>query len=130
MSHIFLYGPSGVGKSTIGKILALNLNLPFEDLDRVIEINANMSIPEIIEEQGEARLRDYETVALKRIINNKTSVIALGGGALLREENRTLAENNGRVFLLIAELSTLLERLQNDSYKRPLLAGDLKSKLT
>jgi shikimate kinase / 3-dehydroquinate synthase len=57
-------------------------------------------------------------------------VIALGGGALLRDENRRLAEANGSVLLLMAELPTLLERMRNDSGKRPLLAGDLQSKLT
>ena len=57
-------------------------------------------------------------------------MIALGGGALLRDENRTFAESHGRVVLLMAELTTLLERLQNDSGKRPLLVGELSEKLT
>ena len=130
MTHIFLYGPSGTGKSTIGKTLARNLNLPFVDSDHIIEINAGMSISEITEEQGIARVRDLETIALKQIVNDKESVIALGGGALLRDENRRLVENSGNVILLMAELPTLFERLQNDSHKRPLLAGDLKSKLS
>ncbi len=128
MTHIFLYGPPGTGKSTIGKIIARNLKLPFIDLDRVIETNAGMSIPQIMDQQGESAFRDLETTALKNI-SNEESVIALGGGALLRDENRQLAENNGKVLLLIAELDTLLERLNEDSNKRPLLAGDLKSKL-
>ena len=130
MTHIFLYGPSGAGKSTIGSLLARNLNLPFVDADQVIEINAGMPIPQIMEEQGETRLRDFETSALKQIIIQKEAVIALGGGALLRDENRSLVENAGKIILLMAEMSTLLERLQNDSSERPLLAGHLKSKLT
>jgi 3-dehydroquinate synthase len=129
MSHIFLYGPSGSGKSTIGSFLARNLQLPFVDSDRVIESNAGMSIPEIMEKQGETSLRDFETAALKQIVQDKECVVALGGGALLRDENRALVESNGRVILLIAQLPTLLERLQGDTHKRPLLAGDLKSKL-
>ena len=128
--HIFLYGPVGVGKSTIGKVLAHNLNLPFLDSDQVIEMNAGMSIPQIMAQQGEMACRDLETAALKQIINNKESVIALGGGALLREENRALVENNGRVIFLMAELNTLLGRLRSDSNQRPLLAGDLHEKLT
>lgn len=138
MPHIFLYGPPGTGKSTIGKLLAQSLRLPFIDLDRVIETDAGMSIPQIMEQQGETAFRDMETVALKALcpplpkgegVGVRESVIALGGGALLRDENRAFAEANGKVLLLMAELPTLLERLQKESGKRPLLAGDLKSKL-
>ncbi len=128
--HLFLYGPPGTGKSTIGKLLARSLKLPFIDLDRVIEMNAGMSIPQIMEQQGETAFRDMETAALKALATEKESIIALGGGALLREENRVFAEANGMVLLLMAELQTLLERLHHESGKRPLLSGDLKSKLT
>lgn len=130
MSDIFLYGPSGVGKSTIGEILARNLKLPLVDSDRIIEANAGTSIPKIMEEQGETKLRDFETAALKQILNGSEAVVALGGGALLRDENRALVEKCGTVILLTAELITLAERLRNDPHKRPLLAGDLQSRLT
>jgi 3-dehydroquinate synthase len=128
MPYLFLYGPPGTGKSTIGQRLAKNLHLPFIDLDRVIETNAGMSIPQIVEIQGESAFRELETKTLKNLPNEE-SVIALGGGALLREENRALAESNGKVILLTAELDTLLMRLNEDANERPLLAGDLKSKL-
>jgi 3-dehydroquinate synthase len=130
MTPIFLYGPPGTGKSTIGKKLAQNLKLPFIDLDRVIETNAGMSIPQIMEQQGESTFRDLESVALKNTLNERESVVALGGGALLRDENRTFAENNGKIILLMAELTTLLERLHYESGHRPLLAGDLREKLS
>ena len=132
MTHIFLYGPPGTGKSTIGKIIADNLNLPFIDLDRVIESNAGKSIPEIMEAQGEPAFRDLETAALKESVglaSSVTNIIALGGGALLKEENRKFAEANGKILLLMADLNTLMERLKN-SNNRPLLTGDVKSKLT
>src|SRR5689334_18633080 len=122
--HIFLYGPSGAGKSTVGKALAQHLNLSFVDSDQMIEINTGISIPEIMETQGEPGLRYFETAVLRQIVEEKESVVALGGGALLREENRALVENSGNVFLLMAELPTLLERLQKDEHKRPLLRGD------
>ncbi len=136
--HIFLYGPPGTGKTTIGQMLANNLRLPFIDLDRVIESNADMSIAQIIETHGEPAFRELETITLKSLIpplplgeglGVRDCVIALGGGALLRDENRQFAESNGKVVVLMAEMDTLLKRLNEDSSKRPLLAGDLKSKL-
>jgi 3-dehydroquinate synthase len=130
MSHIFLYGPVGAGKSTVGKVLARNLKLSFVDSDQMIETNAGQSIFEIMTQQGEMTARDLETAALKQILHDKDSVIALGGGALLREENRALVEDNGTVIFLAAELETLFERLHSDTNKRPLLAGDLREKLT
>ncbi len=130
MHHIFLYGPPGTGKTTIGKMLARNLHLPFVDLDRVIETDAGMSIPQIMEQEGESMFRDLETAALKNISNAKESVVALGGGALLRDENRSVATGNGKVILLMAELSTLLERLNASSNIRPLLVGDLREQLS
>jgi shikimate kinase/3-dehydroquinate synthase len=132
MPHIFLYGPPGTGKSTIGKTLARSLNMPFVDLDRVIETNAGMAISQIMDQQGETTFRDQETAALKEAVHapsGTSQVIALGGGALLRDENRALAEAHGTVVLLNAELNTLLERLKNDAGKRPLLAGDMREKL-
>ena len=144
--HIFLYGPPGTGKSTVGKKLAGNLKLPFIDLDRVIETNTGMAISRIMEQQGESIFRDLETAALKEAVGHTfsvtnptnpgglqtrpTLVIALGGGALLRDENRTFAESHGKVILLMAELKTLLERLNTESGNRPLLVGDLREKLT
>jgi 3-dehydroquinate synthase len=67
---------------------------------------------------------------LKNLVNNDESVVALGGGALLRDENRSCAGSNGKVVLLMAELETLLERLREESGKRPLLAGDPEIKLS
>jgi 3-dehydroquinate synthase len=125
--HLFLYGPPGTGKSTIGKIIARNLKLPFVDLDRVIEGNTDTPIAEIMERQGETAFRELETSALHDLSGE--NVVALGGGALLREGNRRWAESFGRVIVLSADIDTLYQRLHESPVKRPLLAGDLKSKL-
>jgi shikimate kinase / 3-dehydroquinate synthase len=130
MPHIFLYGPPGTGKSTMGKILARNLQLPFIDLDRLVEKNAGMPVSLIIEQLGELMFRNFETSTLRALADESESVVALGGGALVREENRSFAESHGEVILLIARLETLIERLNQDPTKRPLLSGDLDEKLS
>jgi shikimate kinase/3-dehydroquinate synthase len=130
MPHIFLYGPPGTGKSTIGKILARDLKLPFIDLDRLIEKTAGMPISLMMDQQGELMFRNFETSTLMALADESESVVALGGGALLRDQNRIFAERHGIVILLIAKLETLLERLDQDYTKRPLLSGNLDEKLS
>ena len=129
MGHIFLYGPPGSGKTSVGEILAKNLNLPFIDLDNNIELAAGMDVYRIMVERGEATFRDIESAELKRIGLKPASVVALGGGTLLRDENLAYVESHGEVFYLDASLATLLEHLTGKAYGRPLLAGDLNNKL-
>lgn len=129
MSHIFLYGPSGSGKSTLGTLLAQQLQLPCVDLDVEIEHATGESIQGIITRQGERVFRDLETATLQQAVKNPQAVIALGGGALLREENRALAESSGQVLFLEADLPLLAARLSRDAVQRPLLAGELEEKL-
>jgi 3-dehydroquinate synthase len=127
--HIFLYGPSGTGKSSVGEKLALALDLPFLDLDAEIEKSAGQRISDIIANLGEAVFRDLETAVLGSAVSGPEKVIALGGGALLRDENRALAETTGQIVLLEADLPVLVERLSRDGNERPLLAGELETKL-
>jgi 3-dehydroquinate synthase len=129
MTHILLYGPPASGKSTIGEVLASNLGLPFVDLDNQVQLSAGMEISQIMSDNGESSFRDFESAELKRIMLNPDSVIALGGGSLLRDENRSYAESHGEIICLDAGLSTLLEHLVDDPKSRPLLAGDLPKKL-
>jgi len=130
MKHIFLYGPSGTGKSTVGKRLAEHLQFSFVDLDTVIEKSTGKPIPQIMSEQGEQAFRDIETSVLKSLASERQSVVALGGGALLRDDNRTFAVTHGTIILLVGQLETLFARLEADLNKRPLLAGDLRNRLT
>ena len=129
--HIFLYGPSGSGKSTVGKTLAAGLNMPFLDLDAEIEVVIGQRISQFMNEQGETAFRDAETDMLREAVEGDEKIIALGGGALLRDENLTLAESTGQVILLEADLPTLIGRLARDESERPLLAGgELEAKLS
>ena len=120
--HLFLYGPPGSGKSTIGRILARRLDLPFIDLDTVIEKNARQTIRDIFACEGEAGFRARESDALAQVIISASSVIGLGGGALLKAENRLLAENAGKVLCFEADAATLQARVNRSPGKRPLLA--------
>lgn len=124
-SKIFLYGPPGSGKSSLGKRLADELRLPFYDLDERIQSQAGMRIPEIFETKEEAGFRKLERAELIKVLRESWGVIALGGGALLNPENRKQVESNGTVLCLSAPSKVLLERLQEDFEQRPLLTpGD------
>ena len=110
---IFLYGAPASGKSTLGKALAERLGLSFVDLDERIVAEAGMSIPEIFKTRGEAAFRDIESKVLQEVISasceklstfnfqlSTLTVVSLGGGTLLRDENRALCEENGTVFCI------------------------------
>lgn len=123
MDNIYLYGPSGSGKSTIGKLLAGQLGLTYYDLDELIVDNAGMDIPQIFALEGEAGFRQREYDLMDRVAQGGAMVIALGGGALLDESSRALAQASGQVVCLSADLETLAQRLAQDANQRPLLAS-------
>lgn len=122
--HIYLTGYRGSGKTSVGKLLGQRLSRPVIDLDDRIEAAAGMSIREIFEEEGEAGFRDRESVALRMAGVELPSVISLGGGAILREENRRLIAATGFCVWLKADIDTVLERLNRDTVtaeRRPAL---------
>ena len=121
--HLFLYGPPGSGKSTIGRLLAARLGLPFTDLDSVIVETAGCPIPQIFAEEGEPGFRAREKQALADTAARPQHVVALGGGALLNPECRVLAEANGEVLCLACTLESLCHRIDNAPGARP-LAGN------
>jgi 3-dehydroquinate synthase len=120
--HLYLYGPPGSGKSTIGQILAQRLDLPFIDLDAFIERAAKQCIPDIFALEGEAGFRAREAAALDQAAHGSAAVIALGGGALLNAKNRALAESTGDILCLQADAATLESRVNRNPGQRPLLA--------
>lgn len=123
MSHVFLVGFMGAGKSTVGRLLAAELKLPFLDLDAEIEKHVGMPIPRIFEERGEAGFRAAEHDALRDLARQPASVIACGGGVVLDNENRAELERQGHVVYLRVSAEEALARI-GDVSGRPLLAGD------
>jgi shikimate kinase / 3-dehydroquinate synthase len=122
--HLFLYGPPGSGKTTLGGALAERLTRPFIDLDAEISRAAGQTIPQIFTDEGEAGFRRREKIALEHACAGARAVIALGGGALLDPANRHLVESCGEVVCLLASPAALIGRVLADADQRPLLADD------
>src|SRR5947209_1122528 len=133
MQNIFLLGLPGSGKSTVGRILAARLGLPFLDVDTLIEEEYAERLPTMYKRYGEDYFRDCESRMLAKAASmTDGAVIATGGGIVMREENRTLMAGRGiRVYLQL-EPEIALQRLQAQqaamlaagtlSETRPLLA--------
>jgi shikimate kinase len=111
----------GVGKSTVGRILGDSLGWAFVDLDSSIETRCQMSIARIFAERGEAWFRQQEHEALAAIPGRSCTVVAVGGGALERPDNRRLMRQRGITVWLDAPFSLILQRLGDDERaRRPL----------
>jgi shikimate kinase len=121
--NIFLIGPMGAGKSTIGKLLAKALGRDFCDSDKEIERRTGVSIPMIFDYEGEAGFRRRESETLARLSERDAAIIATGGGAVLLPENRELLRRRGFVVYLKCSVDKQLERTHKDT-NRPLLQTD------
>lgn len=114
----------GSGKSTIGRLVARSLGLGFADSDQEIERRTGADIPWIFDVEGEAGFRDREQQVLEEMTLLDNTVLATGGGAVVREANRTVLAARGLVVYLHATLEEQLRRTRGDR-NRPLLArGD------
>lgn len=124
MNNLILIGFMGAGKTTIGKLLAREKNLPFVDTDERIVAEQGMNIPDIFARYGEPYFRDLETELLVKMqTDTEHSVISVGGGMPVREENRELLRNLGCVIYLSATKQTIMERVKSDG-SRPMLNGE------
>jgi len=120
--NIFIVGPMGSGKTTVGKIVAGELFLDFHDTDAKIEETTGVTIDWIFDIEGEAGFRKRETTILKEMVALNSIVLATGGGIVIEEENRELLASRGTVFYLHTPLNTQVERTMKDK-DRPLLKG-------
>jgi len=119
-NNIFLIGPMGAGKTTIGRHLATLLHKRFVDVDHEIERRTGVTIPVIFEIEGEAGFRRRESTLVDELSHDEDIVMATGGGAVLMEENRRVLKERGTVVYLHADIDTLVERTRRDR-NRPLL---------
>ena len=119
-SNIYLVGPMGVGKSTIGSSLAKVGSKLFYDSDTEIEKATGVDIPYIFDEEGEDGFRKRESKSIEQLCQKKGIVMATGGGAVISERNRRLLMNTGIVIYLTAPVESLLDRTKKNK-NRPLL---------
>lgn len=120
MHRIFLVGPMGAGKSTIGKYLAQHLKLRFADSDTEIESRTGADIPWIFDMEGEAGFRDREQQVIEEMTQMDNIVLATGGGVVMRPENRQALAARGYVVYLYASVDEQVRRTRRDR-RRPLL---------
>lgn len=112
--NIFLIGYRGCGKTTVAYELGEKLGWEWVDADSVVEQWAGKSIAAVFEEDGESAFRDLESQVLDDLVQRQQTVIALGGGAVLRQVNRDTIAGHGIVVWLTATVETLLQRVEND----------------
>lgn len=120
MRNVFLIGPMGSGKSTIGQKLALRLGLDFYDTDHEIQERTGVDISLIFEIEGEEGFRERESRVLEELTAAQQVLVATGGGAVLRPSNRQWLQERGVVIYLKASVEQQLSRLRHDK-TRPLI---------
>ena len=127
---VFLIGPMGAGKSTIGRHLAELLRKEFLDSDQEIERRTGASVSLIFEIEGEAGFRRRETVVIDELTRRDNLVLATGGGAVLADENRRTLRSRGVVVYLHAPIDVLAKRTHRDRNRPLLRSGDRRQTLT
>ena len=122
-NNIFLVGPMGAGKTSVGRQLAKAMDCEFLDSDREIETRTGVNIPTIFDIEGEAGFRKRELHMIDELTQHEGLVLATGGGAILASENREWLQQRGTVVYLSASADQLYKRTRRDR-NRPLLQTD------
>ena len=131
MRRIVLIGFMGAGKTTVGKALAKTLCCEFIDTDEMIEKEQGRKIANIFAEDGETAFRDMETELLRCLKERKEDfVLSVGGGMPIREENRELLCEIGRVIYLETSKKEIIRRVSGDGNRPLLQGGALEEKVT
>ena len=121
-SNVILTGFMGTGKTSLGKLLATRLGRPFIDIDKKIEVEAQLSIPKIFERFGEEHFRELERAAVRELSERRGLVIATGGGTIKDEENLNLLKSSGVMICLTTEPEEIFRRTARRG-ERPVLDG-------
>lgn len=128
-TNIFFVGLMGAGKTTVGRAVARRLGRPFFDSDHEIEARTGARIPVIFELEGEAGFREREAQVIDELTERDAIVLATGGGAVLRPENRAVLHERGLVVYLRANPHDLWLRTRKDKNRPLLQTDDPKAKL-
>lgn len=123
-TNIILIGMMGSWKTTVGRILAENLNRAFIDIDHALETESGFTVSEVFERFGEEKFRLMETEILQSVLKNNNCIISTGGGTIISEINRKMLIKNGITILLRAKPESLAGRIKNTA-KRPILNGSV-----
>lgn len=126
---LFLIGPMGAGKSTLGRHLAHVLSRPFFDSDRVIEERSGADIPWIFDVEGEAGFRRREAEVIDALTQQSGIVLATGGGVVVTPENARHLRDRGLVIYLETPVAVQLARTRNDKQRPLLQTADPEAKL-
>ncbi|GHE22296.1 shikimate kinase AroK [Halomonas urumqiensis] len=130
LPNLILIGPMGAGKSTIGRLLAAELSRQFFDSDHEIQARCGADIPWIFDVEGEVGFRDRETQMIDELTRREGVVIATGGGAVLREQNRRALRERGTVIYLFTTVEQQLRRTAKDRNRPLLQRGDREQVLS
>lgn len=126
MKTIVLIGMMGCGKTSVGKSLSKFTNIECLDIDKEIEKNTQLSIPEIFEKFGQNHFREIEKNTILNIFQSENLIISLGGGAFENIEIQKLLLKNSTVFYLKTSPNVLFKRLKDDN-TRPLLKNNMSA---
>ena len=127
--NVYLVGPMGSGKTTIGKRVASKLGLEFLDCDSILESRTGASVNLIFDVEGEEGFRERESALLRELSARRGCLIATGGGCILRPENRALMKRTGMVVYLRTSVAQQLKRLRLDKSRPLLQAPDRRERL-
>lgn len=129
-TNIFLIGPMGAGKTTIGRQLASQLRIDFVDSDHEIQDRTGVDIPTIFEFEGEDGFREREREVIDDLTQRESIVLATGGGVILNEHNRRHLSSRGMVVYLFCSTDQQYERTRHDKNRPLLQTENPKEKLT